>query len=310
MASDQYLGEIYEGMHREMVENSRLIHCDETPFKLTEEMKARGPDSKCYMWVYHTNEKYGSHPIYLYQYCSTRHSRYPDEFLKDYEGILMCDGYSAYKKLENDYPERFKVAGCWSHAKRRFSNLLKADKSQKLKSSVAYSCHARIAAIYHEDNKYKDLPEADRMLQRQTNVAPLVNDFFIYIKKVQPMIDPSSETGKAISYCINQESYLKLFLTSGIIPLDNNDAERSIRTFCVGRAGWHLINSKSGAKASGILYSISETAKANGLIVHKYVSYLLSELSHHLGTHTPGFIKKLMPWSKDLPDDLFLKPRN
>ena len=157
---------------------------------------------------------------------------------------------------------------------------------------------------------YKDLGNAERLKMRQANVKPLVDAFFEYLKNKQPMPDSSSETGKAVNYCLNQEKYLRVFLTDGMVPLDNNDAERSIRTFCISRANWHLVNSKSGAKASGILLSITETAKANGLNVQKYIKYLLEQLSQKTGKHTHGFIKKLLPWSETLPEELHIKSKD
>ena len=310
MASDMYLHEIYDEMHRDMVMNSKLIHADESPFRVTEEMKERGPDSKCYMWVYHTDTAYGSHPIFLYEYCPTRKAENPEKFLEGYSGILMTDGYQAYHRLEADHPGELKVAGCWAHAKRRFKALIKSDRKRFAKGTTAYEAHARIQAIYHADNMYKDLGNAERLKMRQANVKPLVDAFFEYLKNRQPMLDSSSETGRAVNYCLNQEKYLRVFLTDGMVPLDNNDAERSIRTFCVGRANWHLVNSKSGAKASGICLSITETAKANGLNVQKYIKYVLEQLSQKTGVHTHGFIKKLLPWSEALPEELHINSKD
>lgn len=223
----------------------------------------------------------------------------------------MTDGYQAYHKLANDHPDQFTVAGCWAHAKRRFANLLKAVSAQRAKGTVAYEANTRIQAIYHIDNMYRDLSPEERQKMREANVKPLVEAFFEYLRKVSPMVDKGSETGKAVNYCLNQEPYLREFLNNGIIPLDNNDAERSIRTFCVNRANWHIINSKNGAKASGILLSMTETAKANGLKVFEYLTYVLDQMKEyaHDRRQKPTemefdeeFLRGLLPWSETLPD--------
>lgn len=310
-AADRYFSPLYDLMHREMLEKSSLIHADESFFKVTEDMKKKGPNAKSYMWLYHTDQRYGCHPIFLYEYCENRNHENPERFLGNYHGILMTDGYQAYHKLADDHPDQFTVAGCWAHAKRKFSNLLKAVSAERAKGTVAYEANTRIQAIYHVDNMYKDLKSAERQKMRQSNVKPLVEAFFRYMKKVQPMVDKSSETGKAVNYCLNQEHYLKEFLNDGIIPLDNNDAERSIRTFCVNRANWHIVNSKSGARSSGILLSMTETAKANGLKVFEYLTYVLDQMKEYAHDHLQKptamsfdeeFLKTLLPWSENLPE--------
>ena len=86
------------------------------------------------------------------------------------------------------------------------------------------------------------------------------------------------KTGRAISYCINQESFLRVFLTDGAVPMTNIAAEQSIRPFTLDRKNWYLIDTIGGAKSSAIVYSIAETAKANNLKPYEYFKYLLEEL--------------------------------
>lgn len=303
-SADTYFKPIFELMHEEMIGHSRLIHADESFFKVTEDIRERGPNARSYMWLYHTDTQYGSHPIFLYEYCPTRKSENPENFLAGYSGILMTDGFQAYHKLANEHPDELKVAGCWSHCKRRYADLVKAVSTQNARGTVAFEANERIAAIYHVDNMYKGFPPEERLKYRQSTVKPLADAFFEYLKNVVPAIDRSSETGKAVAYSLNQEKYLREFLNDPIIPLDNNDAERSIRTFCVGRANWHIINSKSGAAASGILYSMTETAKANGLKVFDYLRYILGQMKdtpNELWTH--DFLENLLPWSDAIPAD-------
>ncbi len=102
-----------------------------------------------------------------------------------------------------------------------------------------------------------------------------MDSFFAWIKTIYESgaLDKSSETYKTVQYAVNQESYLRKFLDNAIIPLDNNDAEQSIKAFCVEKHSWHIIDSNNGAEASAILYSIAETAKANGLKPYEYFKY-------------------------------------
>lgn len=299
--SDRYLEYIYRRMHEEMLK-SKLIHCDETPFKLV--VPEKGPNSKAYMWVYHTMEVYGSHPIFIYDYQDGRSSDMPRNFLKDYKGVLVTDGYQVYHKLAGERPDELKIAGCWAHCKRKFDDVLKALKSSNPKGAVSAEAHKRIAAIYHVDNMYKAASPEERLDNRQKSVKPLVDAFFEWIKSIDTTeLDKSGALYHAIKYALNQEPYLRAFLDDPIIPLDNNDAERSIKKFCVGKHSWHIISSKRGARASAILYSIAETSKANGLKPYEYFKYLLEGMLNHLDDKPSDYIDDLMPWSDKIPEN-------
>ncbi|MFR2879749.1 MAG: IS66 family transposase [Lachnospiraceae bacterium] len=131
---------------------------------------------------------------------------------------------------------------------------------------MAREAAERIAVIFHTDNLSKGKSSQEILDNRQQSVKPLVDAFFAWVKDIlNNKVISSTDLKKALTYSVNQEKYLRVFLESAIIPLDNNDAERSIKKFCVGKHSWHIIDSKKGAKASAFLYSIAETAKANGL---------------------------------------------
>ena len=115
-------------------------------------------------------------------------------------------------------------------------------------------------------------------------------------------MDKSGKLYKAIQYSLNQESYLREFLNNPMIPMDNNDAERSIRKFCIGKHNWNIIASTEGAVGSGMLYSIAETAKANGLTPYEYFKYLLEQILEHIEDPPAEYLEDIMPWSNKLPE--------
>ena len=128
---------------------------------------------------------------------------------------------------------------------------------------VAYEAVKRIGAIYHLDNQLSDLVPDDRKKQRQMTVKPLVEAFFAWVKEVGSSNRlPKGKTREGINYCINQEEALKVFLNDGEVPFDNNVTEGALRSFCLHKHAWKLIDSIDGAKSSAIIYSIVETAKA------------------------------------------------
>ena len=148
----------------------------------------------------------------------------------------------------------------------------------------------------------------ERLENRQRSVKPLVDAFFDWLKSIDTTgLDRSGGLYGAIRYALNQEPYLRTFLDDPIVPLDNNDAERSIQKFCVGKHSWHIISSKRGARASAILYSLAETSKANGLKPYEYFKYVLEQMLEHLDDKPADYIDNLLPWSDKIPDDCRLK---
>ena len=152
---------------------------------------------------------------------------------------------------------------------------------------------------------YKDASASERLENQKRSVKPLVDAYFEWVKMQagRKGLDKSSKLTGALNYSVNQEQFLRVFLEDGEIPPDNNDAERSIRSFCVGKHNWQIIDSKNGAEASAMLYSLAETAKANNLKPYEYFSYLLTQLMKYPRGKVPeDELAKLMPWSAELPD--------
>ena len=300
--ADRYLGILYDRLHKEMY-RFHVLQADETPVMVTKD--GRPANSKSYMWIYRTGKSYTDTPVILYEYQRTRKSDHPEEFLKDFKGIVVCDGYSAYRKLDRKNPDII-FAGCWSHARRRFAEALKAlpkTAQKNAKETVAYEAVSRIAAIYHLDNQMEGQPAKVRKMYRQANIRPLVEAFFAWAKEIQSKNQLSrGKTLDGINYCINQEASLKAFLEDGDIPMDNNATESALRSFCLHKHTWKLIDSLDGANASAIIYSITETAKANNLNPFRYLEYVLTVLKNHQDDRDYGFIDDILPWSEKLPE--------
>lgn len=126
--------------------------------------------------------------------------------------------------------------------------------------------------------------------------------FFAYLKNIK--VSRKDKFGDAVGYALNQEKYLRVFLTDGDVPIDNNVSERAIRGFCIGKKNWQMIDTINGAKTSAIIYSIVETAKANNLKPFDYVQYLLEEIPQHMDDTDCSFMEDLLPWSEKLPAEI------
>ena len=180
--ADKYLYILYDCLHRELYQ-FHVLQADETPVMVTKD--GRPANSKSYMWIYRTGKSYTYTPIIPYEYQWTRKADHPEEFLKDFKGIVVCDGYSAYRKLNRENPSIL-FAGCRSHARRRFSEKLKSlpkEAQKNTKETVAYEAVSQIAAIYHLGNQMEGQPAKVRKMYRQANIRPLVEAFFAWARK-------------------------------------------------------------------------------------------------------------------------------
>lgn len=297
--SEEYLSIYYEYLHKKFY-GYHVIQADETPFLVNKD--GRPANSKSYMWVYRTGYLY-EHPIILYQYQKTRNTSHPREFLKDFSGICMTDGYQVYHSLEKER-EDLRIAGCFIHMRRRFNDALALIPKQAQKGTAAYLAMKQIQAIYREEGKLKDMPSEERLMQRQAVIKPLVDAFFAYIKESSSKPGLSSKLKEAISYAINQERYLRVFLEDGDVPMDNNASERSIRSFCIGKKNFVMIDTIHGAQSSAVIYSLVETAKANDLKPYEFFVHLLTELpklTDMTSSEAEPYLEKLLPWSPELP---------
>ena len=218
--ADRYLAILYDYLHEKMY-GYHVLQADETPVLVNKDGRPAG--SKSYMWVYRTGRMYTDWQIVLYEYQRTRNASHPKEFLKDFSGICVTDGYQVYHTLE-DGREDLKIAGCWSHARRRFDEAVKALPKAKQKDSRAYLALTIIQAICREEKRLKDLPAQERKTHRQLSVRPLVEAYFTWAKENILKVPQKSKTWEGFSYSINQERYLKVFLDDGEVPMDNNAA--------------------------------------------------------------------------------------
>ena len=292
-STEQWLSIIYESLHQEIVKRD-IIMADETTLQVLKE-DDRAPDSKSYMWLYRTGRD-GPH-IILYEYQTTRAGKYPQRYLQNFSGFLCCDGYAGYHKVEN-----VTLIGCWAHARRGFTDALKAmpsthkDLNVTAKKGLEYC--SKLFAI---ERTLENVSSQERFEERLRQSKPVLDEFYDWLKYHKPRVLPKSMLGKAINYCLNQWNKLIGFLEDGRLEISNNRAERSIKPFVISRKNFLFCNTPRGANVSAIAYSIVETAKENNLNPFEYLKYLFNTMPN-VDVNNPEVIKTLLPWSETLPD--------
>ena len=269
-----------------------VINADETPLKVIHEDKNR-----CYMWLYCTGaDAPGDHPdqppnIVLYDYQASRSGQCAVDYLTGYSGYLQVDGYAGYQQTQAT------LVGCFAHARRKF---IEAQKIQvKGKTGKADWAINHLRKLYRIESDIKDISPQDKQAERQAKAKPLLDQFKTWLDQSAQQVPPKSAVGKAVAYSLGQWDKLIRYIEDGHLQIDNNRAERAIKPFVIGRKNWLFANTANGAQASAILYSLIETAKANGLTPFDYLRKLLEILPTN-----PQDTDHLLPWNIDLPQQI------
>jgi transposase len=269
-----------------ILRQQNVIQADETTLKVINEDKV-----KSYMWLYCTgSDSPTTSPIpniVLYDYQAGRAGQCAADYLQGFSGYLHVDGYAGYEKTTAT------LVGCWAHARRKFMEAKTAQ--PKGKSGKADMALSMIQKLYRLETSLKDKAAQEKHLRRQKEAKPLLEKFEQWL--INPNIPPKSALGKATGYCKNQWPKLIRYIESGELNIDNNRAERAVKPFVIGRKNWLFSNTANGAKASAMLYSIIETAKANDLIPFDYIAHCLERLSGDVDEKT---IEAMLPWNVNM----------
>lgn len=270
--------------------NESLICADETTVQVLDKPD-RAATSKSYMWVYRSGE-FAQNPVVIYDYQASRAKTCPENFLGDYSGYLLCDGYKVYEGLK-----QVTLAGCMAHARRKFTDAQKAQ--PKAKSGCAEKALGYIGKLYGVESQSKTLSADKRHQHRQEKAKPILAEFHTWLKENQEKVLPKSLIGKAINYTLNQWDKLVTYLEDGYISIDNNVTERDIRPFTTGRKNWLFSKSVAGAEASANLYSIVMTCRANDINPYYYFLHLFRELPARV---SGADLSDLLPWNVDFSE--------
>ena len=283
----------------------RYIQSDETYIQVNKDGRSAG--HKSFLWVHCSSELCDCSPVVVFCYEATRGTDHLRHLFSEFLGYITSDAYISYQVMEKEN-EGITVTGCLMHCRRYlaeafFVNDVSSMSDEEIASLPETKALLLIREIYAEEKELKDLDADSRLAIRQEKVKPKVDEFFDYVHQ---LIDSggvySDRMRKALTYADNQEEKLRAFLTDGNLPCDNGKAERIIRSYSIGRANWLFADTITGAKVNAAVYSIVETAKANGVDVRIYLRYLLDGMSGRRmdeGDYDTGFMESLMPWSAE-----------
>jgi hypothetical protein len=302
---DQRLSPLMAAM-KALLYQGPLVHSDETRLQVLKE-PGREASQPSFMWVYRGGPP--ERPVVWFQYADTRSGPVPRQFLFPGGGApgrlrpppqglyLLTDGYSGYSALALEVGIRGHAA-CWAHVRRKFVEAAEGRKN----TAAAHQMVALIGQLYAVERRLRTCCADERKAERQAHSRPILEKIKAWLDEKVAHVLPKGLLGTAIGYALGLWPQLTTFLEDGDIPIDNNVTENAIRPFVVGRKGWLFSGSPRGAQASATLYSLIETAKANGLEPRAYLNFLFERL---LEATTPAAIHALLPQALK-PEDLKL----
>ena len=291
--SEAFFLPMYEFFHRKLLEREFAM-ADETPLQVLHEPDRRA-QTKSYMWLFRSGED-GSPPIILYKYSETRAGDNAVDFLHGFKGYLMCDGYSGYNKV----PDAKRTA-CWAHIRRYLTDAIPKGKAldytQPSVQGVMY-----INQLFHlEEVIKKKYTSFDAIKKaRLEKEKPVVEGFLSWLDQQTQV--RGTRMDKAVTYIQNRRSCLITYLEDGRCSFSNNLSENAIRPFTVGRKNWLFCDTPNGAQASAIVYSMVEMAKANGVNVYHYLTYLLEKMPSDRMSDEE--LELLAPWNENVKTEI------
>lgn len=286
------LSPIYERLKYELVHNkANVIHADETTLKVLDITDRE----KCYMFVYTTT--FFDNPVYIYEFSESRKTDKTEELLKEYNGYLVCDKYAGYDKFKDKLKG---IQRCMAHARRYFFDVLKGLKPNEAKMSKAKLVVEIFDKLFNLEKKFKEKKYTVIEIKEKRNTIEyqnVVNSLHDEIWNINAQ--PGSLLDKAVKYAKNSWDELFTYREYGYLEISNNLAERSVKPFVIARKNFLFSKTENGAQASGLLFSIIQTAKANGLCIERYLEYILNNVNKLK-------IDDILPWSEKLPNNLKL----
>jgi len=275
---------------RDALFDGGVMHMDETVVQVLKEPD-KTPASNSYMWV--TTGGPPDKPVVVYDYDPSRSGGVPVRLLAGYRGYLMTDGYDGYNPLIRT--GGIEHLGCWAHVRRRFVDAARVQ--PKGRRGRADEAVAMIGALYGIERDHKHGTDEARLLARQQLSVPALAALHAWLTKTLPEVAPQSALGTALAYLQKYWSRLIRYTERGDLPIDNNRCENAIRPFVIGRKNWLFSDTPAGADASAVIYSLVQSAKANGVEPYLWLRRVLRDLP---AAKTVDEIEALLPWNLNM----------
>jgi transposase len=283
------------------VKAGNKLHADDTPVPVLQ--PGRGTAKTGRLWTYVRDDRASGAsaadgntgkpdaPAVWFAYSPDRKGEHPFHHLQSFKGVLQADGYAGferlYQRLDGNGNAVIVEAACWAHVRRKFFDLHTLQGS-----GIAHEVLQRIGALYGVEQSVRGKPPDERQRMRQVHTKPLIDELKRFFEHTLSQTAKKSDLAVAIRYALTRWTALTRYIDNGVIEIDNNAAERALRGVALGRKNYLFAGSDAGGERAAAIYSLTGTAKLNGLDPEAYLRYVLT----HIATHPIKRIDELLPW--------------
>ena len=275
------------------VKAGQAIFVDDTPVKVQSPSKVQAPKAKKTktgrFWAYVRDERPWDgclNPAVYYQYTPDRKGKWTAQYLNDFEGWMHADGYAGFN--ETYHKNKIVEVACMAHIRRKFFDIHKAQSSP-----IAEQALKTIAKLYKIEQEVRGHPPDERQKIRHDKAKPIFNALEKWLPQQLKTISGKSPLASVIRYAIKRMKHLKPYLKHGVLELDNNTAERSIRPIAIGRKNYLFMGSDRGGKSAAIAYTFIGTAKLCNIDTQEWLADVLGRIAEHKINQ----IDDLLPWN-------------
>ncbi len=284
--ASQLLQPLVEALRRHVLSATKL-HADDTPVPVL--APGLGKTKPGRLWTYvrdHRPAGDQTPPAVWFAYSPDRKGEHPVEHLREFRGVLQADAYAGFNQLYED--GRIQEAACWAHVRRKFYDLQVAHQSP-----VSQEALQRIAALYAIESEIRGRPPDERREVRQARARPLLESLRAWLEGCLTKLSRKSDTTGAVKYTLDLWKALGRYVEDGRLEIDNNAAERALRSVALGRKNYLFAGSDAGGERAAAVYSLIGTAKLHDLDPESYLRDVLSRLADH----PINRIEELLPWN-------------
>jgi transposase len=272
---------------RDEVLKADKIHADDTPVPVLD--PGRGKTATGRLWVYAADDQASGSTApraTWYRFTPDRTASHPQAHLAGFRCFLQADAYAGYDGL---YRRGVTEVACWAHARRKVFDL-----HERSPTPLTTDILERIGALYAIEAEVRGQPPDVRRRARQERSRPLVDALREVLDTALRRLSPRSDMAKAIAYATKRWPALCRFLDDGRLEIDNNIAERALRSVAVGRRNWLFAGSRAGGERAAAIYTVIQTCKVNHINPQAYIADVIAKIASDWPANRWG---ELMPWN-------------